>query len=258
MRLATKTAGRDPKGGFHTYHLLRFEPDAVRYLAGNLNGEVPKLTWQGTIGQGLTVWFEARGAGMRPLPGGDGLEATIPAEQIAGYRGNRPPLSPKYERVLHLGKPAIRIEPVMAYDRDADEVSDEVFNTALAIPKDVTPPALVVAQVAVPPPPRPEQPKMDIAAVVARHTNGKAATSPSPNLASVPKVNAPPRMVPAMPRFGALPKRLADERQRIDVKTLQDMMNEALRDADDLIVCVGEDQRSIRVQRVRYNVEELV
>jgi|SRR5215469_1137171 len=248
MKLATTLIPAAGKVEPYTYIVFKFAPDEMRYLASHLNGSQPKLTFEGTIGQGLTLWAEAKGASLSDV--GDFMEAKINSAHIGGYQGKRPPVIPSYERVMKNSKPAIRLAPVIAYDRDADKLAlfKSPFNTALPLPKApaaAEPPKAEPAPAPLAAPPKPALSRDEIAAVVARHSAPKAA----------PDLPAPPisRPIAAIPIIA----HRADARGVADIKELAAMMNEALAAADDLIIEAAPDRRSVAIKRVRVIEEAL-
>jgi len=263
MRLSATSS--ETRGETFFYNVLRFEPDEVRYLCTHLKGGQPKLTFQGTIGQGLTVWFEEKGKTLALV--GDGMEGRINVEHIGGYQGKRPPMRPRYERSMVNGKPVIKLEPVIAYDRDADKLAlfkdgalkTDAFNPALPPPKQETAP-VVVAPAPLPPKPAPtpDKPKLSpaqVAEIAARHSvppigaNGHHYAPPKP----APAV-APAALATARP---AIPARVSGERTVNDIRELVAMMNAALQESDDLVLDIAADRRSLCVKRIRVLEEAL-
>ena len=252
--------------------ILIFEPDDIRYLNTHLQGTQPKLTWTGTIGQGLTVWFEAKGLGLWETSDGRALEGTIPAHFVAGIEGIRQPVKVNYERATSdHAKPILLLEPLPSFDKDAARAA--LFNPLLPPPprEDARSAAVLLFKQPV----KPELSKADVARVVAKHTNGARTLSetiaalPQPERDAIATRTAELVADEIDPRRAAAVFRGTDSELPVpvvisggdaiaDLKASIEMVNYAIdRCGDDVVFDISQDRRRMKVIRRKVITEEI-
>lgn len=264
MLLDTKRARDKNTKELMNYFRVVFDSDEVRYLADGLKGSQPKLKYSGTISEGLILYFDSTGTGLRYKDDG-GREVLINSAWVGGYQGDRPPCQPSYDRGLHSGRPAIMMYPIQSYDRDADKVerveaANELFNPVIPAPAPET--ATAAAK---------QLTKDKVAEIAAKYSAPGAPAQKPPQKpppldvrGSVPlKDRLPPAQAGVKPITKAngglvttmIPKQPATEKVVLDLRELISMINETVSQSDNILLRVDGDGRHLRAVRLQVSEE---
>lgn len=245
MLLKTKRYPTARKGIAENAVCILFEADEIRYLSSHLHGAQPKLTWHGTIGQGLTLWFEGKGNALRETNDGRAMVAEIAAQFISAFQGPRPELRPTYEQFTKDDKPVLILAPIPSYDRDAAKVS--AFNPAMTIPADPSlRNPLEKAESLFRKTDKPGLTTADVIAITARHTSKPTAAPPPLASNGNLKMDFP------------VPQTVSSDTQVSEILAGIELINSLLPSlGEDLILGLTDDRRRLSLVRRRVILEEV-
>lgn len=103
--------------GSHIYYRVCFDIHEFRKLAHHLHGNDAALKYEGLIGDGLLVWFDLHGTGLRQV--GTQFVALVNARFIGARFERGDAVRAKYEVITRNNRVAFQLEPLPQFDRDS-------------------------------------------------------------------------------------------------------------------------------------------